>query len=154
MVVSDKGETINKEVEIARLAILSLLAAIGLGSGSSAADLVVSATGLRSAAGDLRVAICEREHFLEPSCAFGASAPAAEGRVTIRDVPPGEYAVQAFHDENRNGKIDRNLLGRPTEGMAFSRDAPMRFGPPSYADAAVVIPPGGGRLTMTMRYFR
>jgi uncharacterized protein (DUF2141 family) len=68
--------------------------------------------------------------------------PAAAGAValTLPDIPPGTYAVQAFHDENDNFDIDRNLLGLPPEGiMGFSNDAPMRFGPPRFDDAAIEI---------------
>ena len=63
------------------------------------------------------------------------------------------WAAQAFHDENRNGVIDRNLLGIPKEGLGFSNDAPFRFGPPAFADAAVQVVAPGGRIRLTLRYF-
>ena len=68
-------------------------------------------------------------------------------------VPPGSYAVQAIHDENDNGELDRNLIGRPREGMAISRDPPMRMGPPRFSDAVVEISEGGGSVTLHMKYF-
>jgi uncharacterized protein (DUF2141 family) len=45
-------------------------------------------------------------------------APAYPGTVTVRvtGVAPGNYAVQAFHDENDNLVIDRTILGLPREG--------------------------------------
>ena len=43
-------------------------------------------------------------------------------------MQPGVYAAQAFHDENMNDKVDRNVLGLPTVGIGFSNDAPFRFG--------------------------
>ena len=110
--------------------------------------------GLRNTTGTLRVAICRSETFLEPSCARTGVAPAGAGTVRIADVPPGQYAVQAFHDENGNGRLDRGFVGRPLEGMGFSRDAPMRFGPPRFPDAAIEVPPRGGALALTIRYFQ
>ena len=44
---------------------------------------------------------------------------------TFKDIPFGIYAVAIYHDINSNGKLDRNSLGIPTEGYAFSNN---RFG--------------------------
>ena len=40
-----------------------------------------------------------------------------------------------FHDENANGKIDRNFVGIPKEGYGTSNDAKGFMGPPKYEDA-------------------
>ena len=41
----------------------------------------------------------------------------------IKDLPIGEYAVRAFHDENNNGKLDKGMFGQPIEGWGVSNDA-------------------------------
>jgi uncharacterized protein (DUF2141 family) len=38
---------------------------------------------------------------------------------TFVDLPAGKYAVNIFHDENLNGKIDKGLI-LPVEGIGFS----------------------------------
>jgi uncharacterized protein (DUF2141 family) len=83
------------------------------------------------------------------------SAPAQPGAVTIRleNVPPGVWAAQAFHDENGNGVLDTTMLGMPSEGLGFANDARMRFGPPSFADAAIQLTPAGGSIHFTLRYY-
>ena len=48
----------------------------------------------------------------------------------------GRYAVQAFHDEAMIGHVKLNVLGLPVSGLGFSNDAPFRFGPPKWQDAA------------------
>ena len=53
----------------------------------------------------------------------------------LEDVPFGDYAVKAFHDENSNNEIDTNFLGIPTENYGFSNNARSLFGPPSFDDA-------------------
>ncbi|MEQ8459231.1 MAG: DUF2141 domain-containing protein [Sandaracinaceae bacterium] len=53
----------------------------------------------------------------------------------FEDVPPGEYALAAFHDENANNDLDRNIFGIPSEGTGASNDAYNAFGPPSWDDA-------------------
>lgn len=35
-------------------------------------------------------------------------------------IPFGEYAMLIFHDENGNGKLDRNFAGKPKEAYGFS----------------------------------
>jgi uncharacterized protein (DUF2141 family) len=66
--------------------------------------------------------------------------------VTLEGVPPGRYAVMVHHDVNADGVINRDRLGRPTEGIGFSRDAPMLFGPPRFKDASFTY--SGGTMTM------
>jgi uncharacterized protein (DUF2141 family) len=60
--------------------------------------------------------------------------------------------VQAFHDKNDNLVIDRTILGLPREGIGFSNDAPFRFGPPRFRDAAIALGPDGGHVAIRLRY--
>ena len=117
--------------------------------------VVVTVSGVRSDAGHVLVAICDRSHFLQESCPYRGQAQAKPGAVTVRigGVPPGTYAAQAYQDENDNHTIDRDFFGRPMEGIGFSNDAPMRFGPPSFATAAFVLGASGGAITFSLRYY-
>jgi len=67
-------------------------------------------------------------------------------------LAPGKYALVAFHDENSNGKFDRNWLGLPKEGYAFSNNVRPMFSPPSFKAAAFDYAGGDLWLTITMRY--
>ena len=40
----------------------------------------------------------------------------------FKDIPNGAYAIAVFHDENGNGKLDKNFLGIPKEGYGFSNN--------------------------------
>lgn len=136
-----------------RLGAATLLVA-GLGAGAAgAADLTVEVGGLRNAAGTIYAAVCTEAEFLQPTCAFFGSAPASAGSVTVSGVPAGTYAVQVVHDENDNQTLDRPGF-LPTEGLGFSRDAPMRMGPPRWSDAAFELAEPGARVPLTMRYFQ
>lgn len=59
-------------------------------------------------------------------------------KITLHQLPAGEYALRMFHDENGSGDMDTNILGIPTEPYAFSNNAG-RFGPPSFNDAKIVL---------------
>lgn len=107
-----------------------------------AVTLRVLTEGLRSDAGEVLVALCRKDEFLGRSCAWNARA-AAGAEIVLEGVPPGRYALQAIHDENADGDLNRTGL-LPDEGLAFSRDAPMRFGPPRFEDAAFDLTEQGG----------
>ena len=135
-----------KSIVFASLAVLAVAAPVG------AADLTVRIEGLRNADGVLRVAVCPADSFTKPDCPHLGSAAASEGAVTVEGIPSGVYAVQAFHDEDGDGDLDRRGF-RPSEGLGFSRDAPMRFGPPRFRDAALRIE-RDGIVTLSMRYYQ
>ncbi len=57
---------------------------------------------------------------------------------SITNVPPGEYALLVYYDENGNARIDKNFIGIPREPLGFSNEYNPK-GPPSYARAAFVL---------------
>lgn len=72
-----------------------------------------------------------------------------QARCDFADIPPGTYAIVVIHDENRNGELDTNWLGIPTEGYGFSNDAKAVIGAPSFSAAS--FPYDGSDLDLTLR---
>ena len=122
---------------------------------AATATLVVHIHNIRNGAGRVHVDLCGEAEFLHDGCARKAEVPARAGAVTMTfaGVPPGRYAIQLTHDENGDGKVNRGLFGIPREGVGFSNDAPIRFGPPRFADAALTLAPGTRTVEVRMRYF-
>jgi uncharacterized protein (DUF2141 family) len=56
-------------------------------------------------------------------------------QVTLKNLPRGVYAVSVFHDENMNGRLDKNVLGIPKEGYGASNNPRKSMGPPKFAEA-------------------
>ena len=118
--------------------------------------ITVSVTGLRSAKGRVMACLMARASVF-PECqkdpqARPATVPAGTTvGLHFDGVPPGQYAISLFHDENANGKLDKQLI-LPREGYGFSRDAPVRFGPPSFASAAFTVGTADQHQTIRMRY--
>jgi uncharacterized protein (DUF2141 family) len=54
--------------------------------------------------------------------------------ITIKDLKPGKYAVQYYHDENLSGVMETNILGIPKEGYGFSNNASGPFGPKPFKE--------------------
>ena len=60
------------------------------------------------------------------------------GGATFEGLPPGPYAVLAFHDLNGNGILDVNFLGIPREPLGFSN----RYwgkGAPVFSEASLAV---------------
>jgi uncharacterized protein (DUF2141 family) len=51
---------------------------------------------------------------------------------SIINLNQGKYAVRYYHDENLNGKMEINLVGKPTEGYGFSNNVVGKFGMPPF----------------------
>jgi uncharacterized protein (DUF2141 family) len=67
-------------------------------------------------------------------------------------IAAGKYAVSVIHDENLNGKLDKNLLGMPREGFGMSNDVLPRFGPPKFEAVAFSFDGGTSDIKILMRY--
>jgi uncharacterized protein (DUF2141 family) len=76
----------------------------------------------------------------------------SESTCNLDPVPAGTYAVACFHDENKNGRLDKNLFGIPTEGTAASNNARGSMGPPSYDDAKFIFNATPTVLRLKMNY--
>ena len=136
------------------LAVLLLTAAAPPPS-STSATVTVIVQGVHSAGGHVLVAICPRAAFLMPHCAYKGRAPSHAGdvQVSVSGIPPGTYAAQAYQDETDAGHIRRTLLGLPEDGLGFSNDARMMFGPPHFDDAAFTVGPAGVTIHLRLRYY-
>jgi uncharacterized protein (DUF2141 family) len=56
-------------------------------------------------------------------------------RVVFNGLAPGTYAVSVFHDENMNGKLDKNFVGIPKEGYGASNNPEKKMRPPAFDEA-------------------
>ena len=52
--------------------------------------------------------------------------------ISFDSIFPGKYAIQFFHDENENQKMDFNLIGIPKEKFGSSNDVKPILGPPKF----------------------
>jgi hypothetical protein len=88
-----------------------------------------------SSTGQVLAALCDdpAARIPGPCRTYSAKADAQRGTTILKfaGVKPGVYAIQAFHDENRNGVLDF-----PKEAYAFGNNAPF---PPSFKAASITI---------------
>ena len=153
-VVRHRSRAFGALILSAGIAAVPLLAATAPGPGS---NVGVNVTGLRSAKGQVLACLTTQPHAF-PNCAkdpashkLDVPVSGSTIRIDFGPIAPGRYAISLLHDENGNGKADM-VLFMPKEGFGFSRDAPVRFGPPSFNSAAFVVADAAVNLTVRMRY--
>ena len=137
---------------------LALLLAAATAAGETPCSLRVEVDGLRSDAGEVRVALwSSREGFPEETASAldRALAPIREGGASVcfASLAPGRYAVSLFHDEDGDGALDRNFLRIPREGVGISNGAVGPFGPRDYEEAVFELPASGAVQRITPRYW-
>lgn len=74
-----------------------------------------------------------------------------EGKTSISvpvELAPGEWAVALTQDINNNDKLDKNMLGIPTEPYAFSNNVRPRFAAPVFAECKFMVDGPGKVVTI------
>jgi uncharacterized protein (DUF2141 family) len=72
---------------------------------------------------------------------------------TFPNVEPGTYAVAVVHDENSNGKLDKNFVGVPSEGYGVSNNKTYALSAPKWEESVFTIAPSESKtLQVKLRY--
>jgi uncharacterized protein (DUF2141 family) len=123
---------------------------------AGAADLTVTVSGIRNASGSVSAGVYNSAtSFTKPSEALVLiRIKATQGSVgfTVHDLPPGQYAVAAYHDENGNGRLDFDPTGAPAEGYGVSNNARNPVAPPEFAKAAFELRDQNKSITVNLDY--
>ena len=135
---------------------VTFLAAWLMASSALAGDLTVTFSGVRSDKGKFSVALFREKDGWPDGKAFReVDIEPKVGDITtvFKDVPPGHYAISAFHDENGNGKFDSNFIGMPKEGFCFSNDAQPGLAAPSFKESSFEVGNGPATTTIHVQYW-
>ena len=133
-----------------------MLAPLMIGAAPPSGDLTVELTGLRSPKGTVMLCLTARPANF-PDCktrddARFVNVPASRGSATFTGVPAGRWAVAVVHDQDGDGRLN-TLLGVPKEGIGFSRNPKLGWGPPSFDSAAVEMGPVDRVERVRLKYF-
>lgn len=95
-------------------------------------NLIIEITELKSNDGKVMIEILDKD---QNSVAYSKGIIVDnQSIVEFKDLNAGTYAVQYYHDENNNEKMDTGTFGIPLEGYGFSNDARGFMGPPDFED--------------------
>jgi uncharacterized protein (DUF2141 family) len=114
--------------------LLLLISAIGFAQNNA---LTVTITGIQNNSGKLMAEVYNSKgKFLKSAYkTTSTSIKANTATVIFSDLPKSDYTVMVYHDQNGNGKLDKNFIGMPKEPVACSNNAKGFMGPPKYEDA-------------------
>jgi uncharacterized protein (DUF2141 family) len=120
--------------------------------------LRISVSGMRSAKGNVTITIYpdDAAHFLDGKYKVARQQLPTTLPATIACFvlpAPGIYAVALFQDENASGHLDTNALGIPTEGVGFSNNPTLYFGPPDLSRVRFALHPGRNSVEVRMKYY-
>ena len=106
---------------------------------TNSVDLEVVVTNIKNDRGEVHVALFRKEdQFPDYGKQYkGIIVKAQKDKISVvfKNIPQREYAIAAFHDENKNGKMDKSFVGAPTEDYGFSKNARRMFSAPSFEEA-------------------
>jgi uncharacterized protein (DUF2141 family) len=118
---------------------LGLWLAAPLQARQEVGTLIVSVVGLPNDNGVVRFGLYKDKasYDRQKGAARSVDLPIHNGRCIwqIDHLAFGEYAIMLHHDENANGKMDKNFIGLPKEGYGFSNDAEPGFSAPYFSEA-------------------
>lgn len=124
------------------LAISLPLVPLQLTAQSQKASLTVRVIGARNSQGRIALALFQSDAGFPADSAKAVRVEQMEIDAHTRSatflldaVPFGVYALSVFHDENMNGKLDKNFVGAPKEGYGASNNPRKRMGPPPFDEA-------------------
>src|SRR6187431_135239 len=120
--------------------ILFLLFVSGFGIAQNA-NLTVSVTDLKNNTGTITAELYNtKDKFLKTSYKKASSdIKSNTASVIFTGIPKGEYTVLVYHDINKNGKLDKYIIGMPKEPVACSNNAKGFMGPPKYDEAKFAV---------------
>lgn len=136
---------------------------------ANAGELRITVDGIRSTRGTILIGLydnvasfaraiesSDKNGFLNDPARFAAVAlkanAAKKSEVILTNIDPGKYAIILFHDENSNGRLDKNVIGVPMEPYGFGNDAQGFLGPPSFEKAAIQISAANKAVRISLIY--
>ena len=109
-------------------------------------ELTIEISGIDLAKkGNLRIGFFHKEGFPEPEkVVLGKIVAVHSNPMTIHfpKINGGNYAIAVLQDQDKNGKMSKNLMGYPIEPYGFSNNKFGTFGPPDYTDVAITLKQG------------
>jgi len=107
-----------------------------------AVTLTVRIVNVRSANGVVRIALFQSAGGFPADASKALRTEPAKidpqtltAQAVFSGIPQGTYAVMVFHDENGNGKLDKNMVGIPKEGYGASNNAAKKMHAPVFDEA-------------------
>lgn len=132
---------------------------VPLAQAKAIGTLTVLITGARSARGKMIVWLFkDAQGFPNDTSkilrqqSVGIDPNTRSAQVTFKDLPQGTFAVTVLHDENSNGKMDKNFFGIPKEGYGASNNPKKKMRAPKFDEAKFSLNASEQTIKITLNY--
>lgn len=99
-------------------------------------EVGIIVSGFKNSNGYAKIAVMDSEQALQNEekafCLIKSRITDKKVEVLIKGIPYGRYAIAVYHDSNKNGVLDMNLLGVPKEAYGFSNNVRGKVGPKDF----------------------
>ncbi len=123
------------------------------------ATLTVRVTGARNTKGKIWVTVFQDAQGFPDNASKAIRQQSVEidpntmsAQVTFKDLPQGTFAVSVLHDENGNGKMDKNFVGMPKEGYGASNNPKKKKRAPTFDEAKLSLNASEQTIEITLIY--
>tara|TARA_R100001369_G_scaffold73918_1_gene102571 strand:- start:492 stop:911 length:420 start_codon:yes stop_codon:yes gene_type:complete len=125
---------------------------LALAQTENSGNIRVNVDNLASEEGKVYFALFNKDNFLQQAPVKGEVSEIKDGvaAVTFSEIPPGTYAVTAYHDKNGNQRMDFESNGMPTEDYGVSNNQMNLYGPPTWEDAKFIF--DGEKMELNLRF--
>jgi len=125
----------------------------------STPTLTIKVIGARNAKGKIGVALFQQAAGFPEDTSKAIRAQDVDidtntmsAQVVFGDLPEGVYAISVRHDENSNGKLDKNFVGIPKEGYGASNNAAKKRRAPKFDEAKFLLNGTGQTIEIKLIY--
>lgn len=148
----------DRQLKILAAALCAIAAMLWPMPGQSAADVLrAQIVGLRSSNGKVHCTLFNSDAFPDDDSKavkdLIVPIKGSSAECDFDGLAPGEYAIVTFHDENNNGEFDKNFLGIPKEGFAFSNNVRPKLSKPTWDQGKFDYKGGEQTVTIEMIYW-
>ena len=110
-------------------------------------NLKVHIAGIRNDKGVIRIGLYNSQQAYEDKSPGGLAAlrraalPIENGEAVwqVDNLPYGTYAIKLFHDEDNSGRLKKNFIGKPKEGIGFSNNPRVTTKAPTFDEVNFAI---------------
>jgi uncharacterized protein (DUF2141 family) len=118
--------------------------------------LTLQVENIESANGSIKLALFNStDAFLKDDQAAYVKSYTHQSAGTIHiewpEIAYGTYALAIYHDENDNGKLDKNLFGIPSEPYSFSNNPKIKWRGPQFEESKFDFSENNKKLVLKLR---
>lgn len=80
--------------------------------------------------------------------------PTQHQSIHVDELPPGQYALAIYLDENENDELDKNMFGIPKEAYGFSNNPRAKWSAPRFDEVVFEMNAAATKLAIDLKKWK